>query len=326
MRAGVLVRAAEGTRTRLAHDLFRETISVRLAVPQRLALHHSVPAQRPRARPSCPSGRSRLPASSTTRRRWPHACWPAMTRCGSPAAPPNGSTSRERSRSWRSAPETPRGTPKGCCSPPTPCSKRARRRFGPRCATFSPAAKRFGQPRHDYLVLTRRGALAMIDGRLDDADELIAQASALGERIGEPDTGNVRMSQLLRLVRARDEPARLRATAAEAIRWWTGAPSHAGRWHPNNDHAHDRSIIQRSSADWAIRHGLPPQLTTCINGANSDVYRAKCENRSCCGYRRCPQGVFHSTCYRWSPPLISTRCSRRRPDCLTSARDQGGMR
>ncbi len=92
---------------------------------------------------------------------------------------------------------------------------------------FLYAAERFGQPRHDYMALTRRGALAIIDGRLDAADELIAQASALGERIGEPDTGNVRMSQLLGLVRAQGEPARLRATAAEAIRWWIGVPSHA---------------------------------------------------------------------------------------------------
>ena len=51
--------------------------------------------------------------------------------------------------------------------------------------------------------MTRRGALALIDGRLDEAERLIAAASALGERIGEPDTGNVRMSQLLGLVRAR---------------------------------------------------------------------------------------------------------------------------
>jgi hypothetical protein len=49
----------------------------------------------------------------------------------------------------------------------------------------------------------------------------------LGERIGEPDAGNVRMSQLLGLVRGRRDPDRLRATAAEAVRWWVGVPSHA---------------------------------------------------------------------------------------------------
>lgn len=86
-------------------------------------------------------------------------------------------------------------------------------------------AEQFHQPRHDYLALTRRAALAMIDGRLEEADGLIAEASALGERIGEPDTGNVKLSQLLGLVRARGNPQQLRATAAEAIRWWVGVPS-----------------------------------------------------------------------------------------------------
>lgn len=94
-------------------------------------------------------------------------------------------------------------------------------------ADYLAAADGFGQPRHDYLALTRRGALALLDGRLDDAERLIAEASDLGERIGEPDAGNVRMSQLLGLVRARRDPDRLRATAAEAVRWWVGVPSHA---------------------------------------------------------------------------------------------------
>ena len=94
-------------------------------------------------------------------------------------------------------------------------------------AEFLHAADGFGQPRHDYMALTRRAALSMIDGRLDQTEHLISEAAELGERIAEPDTGNVRMSQLLGLVRARGEPDRLRATAAEAIRWWVGVPSHA---------------------------------------------------------------------------------------------------
>jgi tetratricopeptide (TPR) repeat protein len=88
-------------------------------------------------------------------------------------------------------------------------------------------AERFGQPRHDYLALTRRGALALIDGRLDEAERLIDEAGALGERICEPDTANVRTGQLLALERARGEPDRLRAVAGEAIRCWVGIPSHA---------------------------------------------------------------------------------------------------
>ncbi|WP_433559532.1 ATP-binding protein [Pseudonocardia xinjiangensis] len=94
-------------------------------------------------------------------------------------------------------------------------------------AQYLHAAEQLRQPHHDYLVATRRGALALIDGRLDDAENLIGDANALGERIAEPDAGNVRMSQQLGLVRARGDPERLRATAAEAVRWWVGVPSHA---------------------------------------------------------------------------------------------------
>ena len=94
-------------------------------------------------------------------------------------------------------------------------------------ADFLRASDGFRQPRHDYLAMTRRGALALLDGRLDEAERLIATSSALGERIGEPDAGNVRMSQLLGLVRARRDPERLRAIAGDAVRWWVGVPSHA---------------------------------------------------------------------------------------------------
>jgi predicted ATPase len=87
--------------------------------------------------------------------------------------------------------------------------------------------ERFGQPRHDYMALTRRCALALIDGRLDEARQQMDQASALGERICEPDTGNVRMGHLLALARARGIPDQLRATADEAIRCWPGVPAHA---------------------------------------------------------------------------------------------------
>lgn len=84
---------------------------------------------------------------------------------------------------------------------------------------------RLGQPRHDYLALTRRAAMALLDGSLDEAERLVDAAAALGDRIGEPDTGNVRMSQLLEVARARGEPGQLRATAAMAVAWWVGIPS-----------------------------------------------------------------------------------------------------
>ena len=85
----------------------------------------------------------------------------------------------------------------------------------------------FSQPRHDYLALTRRAAMALLDGALDKGERLVHEAAALGERIGEPDAGNVRMSQLLEVARARGEPEQLRATAQMAIDWWVGVPSHA---------------------------------------------------------------------------------------------------
>ncbi len=84
-----------------------------------------------------------------------------------------------------------------------------------------------GQPRSRYLAQTRRGCLALLRGRLADGERLIEESAALGERIREPDTGNVRMSQRLELVRARDDPAELREFAAAAVRHWTGAPVHA---------------------------------------------------------------------------------------------------
>ena len=86
---------------------------------------------------------------------------------------------------------------------------------------------RLAQPRHRYLALTRRACVALLQGRLDEAAELVEEATVLGDRIREPDTGNVRMSQRLEIVRARGEPEELRAFAADALGHWTGAPIHA---------------------------------------------------------------------------------------------------
>lgn len=86
---------------------------------------------------------------------------------------------------------------------------------------------RLAQPLHRYLAETRRACLALLGGRLDEAAERIEAAAVLGDRIREPDTGNVRMSQRLELVRARGEPNELRTFAADAVAHWTGAPVHA---------------------------------------------------------------------------------------------------
>ena len=84
-----------------------------------------------------------------------------------------------------------------------------------------------GQLRHRYTAQTRRACLALLRGRLDEAERLIEQAADLGERLHEPDTGNVRMSQQLELVRARADADELRRFAGEAVDHWTGAPVHA---------------------------------------------------------------------------------------------------
>lgn len=96
-------------------------------------------------------------------------------------------------------------------------------------AAYLRQAGEFRQPRYDHLVLTRRAALALIDGRLGDAEALIDVASVLGRRIAEPDTDNVGMSQTIGLCWARGDPAELVEFADRAVSWWVGIPtfSHA---------------------------------------------------------------------------------------------------
>ena len=87
--------------------------------------------------------------------------------------------------------------------------------------------QQLGQPRHRYTTLTRRAAVAMLHGDLDEATLLVDAATELGLRIREPDTENVRMSQRLELVRASNDPDQLRAFANDAVTHWIGAPVHA---------------------------------------------------------------------------------------------------
>lgn len=83
------------------------------------------------------------------------------------------------------------------------------------------------QPRHDYVLRTRQAALALLDGDVDAGERLCAEAAALGAEVGDTDTGNVRMSQRLEIVRARGDAQQLRETAMAAVEWWVGAPAHA---------------------------------------------------------------------------------------------------
>ena len=86
---------------------------------------------------------------------------------------------------------------------------------------------RLRQPRHRYIAATRRAALLLLHGDLDEAAAAIDAVAELGARIREPDTENVRMSQRLELVRARNDPDELVAFAEAAVAHWTGAPVHA---------------------------------------------------------------------------------------------------
>ena len=81
------------------------------------------------------------------------------------------------------------------------------------------------QPRYDYLVLTRRAALALLDGRVDDAEVLAEEAAALGRRISEPDVENVLMSQTLAARWARGDRDELLEFADRAVAWWVGIPT-----------------------------------------------------------------------------------------------------
>ncbi|GIH22816.1 hypothetical protein Aph01nite_11260 [Acrocarpospora phusangensis] len=94
-------------------------------------------------------------------------------------------------------------------------------------AEYAHVTARLRQPRHDYLLRTREAALALLDGDIATGERLSAEAAALGESVGDSDTGNVRMSQRLEVVRARNRPAELREMAGEAVAWWIGVPAHA---------------------------------------------------------------------------------------------------
>lgn len=86
---------------------------------------------------------------------------------------------------------------------------------------------RLAQPRHRYLAETRRACVALLRGQLDEAAVRVEEAATLGDRIREPDTGNVRMSQRLEIVRAAGQADELRTFATQAVGHWTGAPIHA---------------------------------------------------------------------------------------------------
>ena len=75
--------------------------------------------------------------------------------------------------------------------------------------TFTQMAERAAIPRYLYLARSRQATVASLTGPLETADQLIDEAAAYGERIGEPDTWGVQASQLAGLAYIRHDWTRL---------------------------------------------------------------------------------------------------------------------
>ena len=80
--------------------------------------------------------------------------------------------------------------------------------------TFTQMAERAAIPRYLYLARSRQATVASLTGPLETADQLIDEAAAYGERIGEPDTWAVQSSQLAGLTYIRHDWTRLSKLAA----------------------------------------------------------------------------------------------------------------
>ena len=86
--------------------------------------------------------------------------------------------------------------------------------FTVQLGSFTRVAERAAIPRYLYLARSRQATAASLTGPLEKADELIAEAAAYGERIGEPDVWAVESSQLVGLAFIRHDWIRLNALAA----------------------------------------------------------------------------------------------------------------
>jgi hypothetical protein len=80
--------------------------------------------------------------------------------------------------------------------------------------TFTHMAERAAIPRYLYLARSRQATVASLTGPLEKADQLIDEAAAYGERIGEADTWGVQASQLAGLAYIRRDWTRLSELAA----------------------------------------------------------------------------------------------------------------
>jgi hypothetical protein len=86
--------------------------------------------------------------------------------------------------------------------------------FAAQVDAFARLAEDTAIPHYLYLARSRQATLASLTGPFERADQLIAEAAAYGERIGEPDTWGVQASQLAGLAMLRMDWTRASALAA----------------------------------------------------------------------------------------------------------------
>jgi tetratricopeptide (TPR) repeat protein len=138
------------------------------------------------------------------------------------------------------------------------------------------AAAELRQPHYRWLVRTRQATLALLAGRLAEADQLIEEAAALAERIGEPDGWNVATAQRLEL-------ERLRGGSGAVLTMWRlliqsggsgeAVPQFYVDWFQalfqadtllDRGHAEDAAVVVRSQLEPAVAGGLGWQQTDAL--------------------------------------------------------------
>jgi AAA ATPase domain len=138
------------------------------------------------------------------------------------------------------------------------------------------AAAELRQPHYRWLIRTRQATLALLDGRLAEADRLIEEAAALAERIGEPDGWNVATAQRLEL-------ERLRGGSGAVLTMWRllirsggsgeAVPQFYVDWFQalfladsllNRGHTEDAAAVVRSRLEPGVAGGLGWQQTDAL--------------------------------------------------------------
>jgi hypothetical protein len=132
------------------------------------------------------------------------------------------------------------------------------------------AADELRQPHYQWMVGSRRAALALLAGRLAEARWLTGEAVALAERIGEPDGRNVAFAQRQELARLRGGAhgvlAALRAAiSTSGAEWDEGVRQAVQAWVevlelltrlPDAGHVHDLAALVQSRLEPSVARVL----------------------------------------------------------------------